>query len=115
MQILFLNLFATAAQRNDPTVLFHSFDCRKAVVTNDYPVADFCINRVIGALRFLRGAFQRWREMQYPAVCCPPLLGWKSECDHFEAVSPPRLALTKPTINPPFSFLEGALLGGCLC
>jgi hypothetical protein len=22
---------------------------------------------------------------------------------------------TKPTINPPFSFFEGALLGGCLC
>jgi hypothetical protein len=54
-------------------------------------------------------------EMQYPAVCCPLTLGWKSECYHFEAVSLPRLALTKPTINPPFSFLEGALLGGYFC
>jgi len=48
-------------------------------------------------------------------ACGSGLIATMGECHGFHPLSLPPFGFAKPTINPPSSFFEGALLSGCLC
>jgi len=48
-------------------------------------------------------------------ACGSGLTATTGECHGFHPLSLPPFGFAKPTINPPSSFFEGALLSGCLC